>query len=71
MASGGPSNAMKFYFYAIDNGNREIFLVEALIDATARAATFTAKCDGPRDEFRRVFNVSSPKRCHRFLSRKL
>ncbi len=51
MASGGPSNAMKFYFYAIDNGNREIFLVEALIDATARAATFTAKCDGRGTNF--------------------
>ena len=51
MASGGPSNAMKFYFYAIDNGNREIFLVEALIDATARSATFTAKCDGRGTNF--------------------
>jgi hypothetical protein len=51
MASGGPSNAMKFYFYAIDNGNRETFLVEAHIDATACTATFTAKCDGRGTNF--------------------
>lgn len=51
MVSGGLLNVMKFYFYVIDNGNCEIFLVEVFIDVTACAATFTVKCDGRGTNF--------------------
>ena len=51
MASGGPPEAMKFFFYAVDGGNRDTFLVEALLDATAGSGTFTAKCDGRGENF--------------------
>ena len=46
MASGGPPDAMKFYFYAIDGGNRDIYLAEAMINARSRSSTFNLKCDG-------------------------
>lgn len=51
MASGGPPEAMKFFFYAVDGGSRDTFLVEALLDATAGSGTFTAKCDGRGENF--------------------
>jgi hypothetical protein len=46
MASGGALDAMKFYLYAVDQLQGDVYLVETLIDAPARAATFTAKCAG-------------------------
>jgi len=51
MASGGPPDAMKFYFYAIDGANREIYLAEAMINARSREATFNLKCDGRGGNF--------------------
>ena len=51
MASGGPPDAMKFFFYAVDASVRDIFLVEAMVDARARGSTFTIKCDGRGSNF--------------------
>jgi len=51
MASGGQPEALKFYFYAIDGGNRETYLVETIVNVPERKASFTAKCDGRGSNF--------------------
>ena len=45
MASGGPPDAMKFFFFAAAADGRGLFLVEATVNPSIRAGTATMKSD--------------------------
>jgi len=57
MASGGQPDAMKFYFYAIDrDGAHDTYLVEIVVNVSAKSALFTAKCSGRGSNFTQFQN---------------